>query len=160
MGEETADRAISKKQIAALIRARNTSHKRVQSINGEIGERIKHAADNAGLNRQAFGLIAKLARMDEDKRDDFLRSFDLYRQYAEEENLFGEEHVGDMVDEAERTAAAEAGHVTDNVTQLKRGIKELLDEEAGGKSASSSRGGRKADGLGDADASGSYDIKH
>lgn len=161
MAEDTVERATPKKQVIALIRAANTAKTRVASINGEIGERLKHAKENANLHLPAFKLVAKLVGMSEEKRDEFLRAFDLYRDYAEEENLFGEEHVGDLVEDAEKAAAdAEVEQVESNVTQLRRGIKELSEDEQEFDDATSQKPSRRSrrpkGGVEGGDAPGTY----
>jgi hypothetical protein len=162
MAEDTSERATPAKQVIALIKAKNTAHTRVQSINGEIGERLRHAKDNAHLNLQAFGLISKLARMDEEKRNDFLRAFDLYRDYAEEANLFGEEHVGDLLDGAkgEDDSDPDADASSANVVALERGIKALSDEEREFDDQTSSKPSRRRqkEALDGADAPGTYKV--
>jgi hypothetical protein len=165
MAEDTVEHATPKKQVVALIKAANTAKTRVASINGEIGERLKHAKENANLHLPAFKLIAKLVDMDEEKRDEFLRAFDLYRDYAKEENLFGEEHVGDLVEDAEREAEAdgEAEQVASNVTALRRGIKELSEDEQEFDDATSpkpSRRNRRPKGVEGGDAPGTYKTTH
>lgn len=129
------------KQFLALVKEANLVTKKVASINGEIGERVRHAIDNAHLHRSAFGLVRKLVRMDEDKRDDFLRSFDAYRDYAVEAQLFGSEHVDDLADMAQRgdgftiqdaeheaQRQADADQVAANVEALNGGIKPLTSQ--------------------------------
>ena len=45
-------------------------------------------------------IVARLARMDAVKRDDFWRSLQLYWDYGIEGGLFGAQHVGDLVEQA------------------------------------------------------------
>jgi hypothetical protein len=162
MSGET-ERLINKKQFGALIKAADQAKTKVSSINGEIGERIKAAADNANLHPAAFKMILKLYRMDPEKRDAFLRNFDAYRDLASELNLF-EEYVGDLADMAQRdeareAEAAEEAQVADNVHRLETGIKPLPEGEREFDDATSSKPSRrrakKADDEGD-EAPGSY----
>ena len=119
--------AASSRLVLSLIRASNETKTRMQSEAGALGERIKHAVENSHLHAGALKLVARLARMDEIKRLAFLSALDLYRDYAREGGLFGEEHVGDLVDNAELASAGEAaGKVVENVRRL-RGIKPLPD---------------------------------
>jgi hypothetical protein len=159
------ERLINKTQFGALIKAADQAKTKVSSINGEIGERIKAAAENANLHPAAFKMILKLYRMDPEKRDAFLRSFDAYRDLATELNLF-DEHVGDIDDLARKAAAedaerqeAEDAQVADNVHRLETGIKPLTGEEREFDDATSSKPSRrrkkKAGDEGD-EAPGSY----
>jgi hypothetical protein len=107
MMADGTEQVINKKQFAALLKDVLLKKKRMQSIAGELGERIKEGCDNGHLNRKAFSMIRAIASMDEEKRDDVLRSFDLYRDYCESEHFFGEKHLGDLAEQAEREAAAD-----------------------------------------------------
>ena len=136
MAEKTTFQVTSKKQFLALLKNSDQQKDKLASISGELGARIKEASDNGYLNRGAFGLMLKLYRMEEDKRADFLRSFDAYRDYADQEQLFGSEHVGDLADmasrsepdgEAEKQAADEA-QTAANVEALEQGIKPLTPQ--------------------------------
>ncbi|MDJ0449221.1 hypothetical protein [Methylocystis sp. JR02] len=155
---EGTEKLVNKKQFGALIKAADQAKTKVSSINGEIGERIKNAADNANLHPAAFKMILKLYRMDPEKRDAFLRNFDAYRDLASELNLF-EEHAGDIDDLARKAAAEEAereeaeeAQVADNVHRLETGI-QPLPEEARDKP---SRRRQKKDDKPDDEAPGTY----
>jgi len=162
MTDDKPERAANAKQVIALIHALNQTKTRVASINGEIGERIMAAKDNGHLHPGAFKAIAKLVRADEEKRNDFLRAFDLYRTYAEEANLFGEEHVGDLLDDLdsgdEPDPNAEAAER--NTKALNGGIKVLSDEEREFDDQTSSKPSRRRqkEALEGADAPGSYKV--
>jgi hypothetical protein len=136
--ETSTDRTIAAKQLIALVKDCDQKKTKIASHVGEIGERIKSAVENGNLHKAAFGLIVKLFRMDEDKRNDFLRQFPLYVDMCRDAGLFGSEHVGDLVEDAEaedraaRKAAVE-GEIQDIVetnTALLGGISELHDDEA------------------------------
>jgi hypothetical protein len=104
---------------------------RMQSVAGELGEEIKHAVENKHLNARALKAVARLSRMDADKRVAELAAFDLYRTYAEEAGLFGGGHVGDLVEQAEAgdTEAEALGDVVaNNVRNIKRGIRQTRRE--------------------------------
>ena len=152
--EDVAEQAAPKKLVLSLIKKSNETKLRMQSIAGELGQEVKDAVETKNLHAGALKLVAKLARMDSEKRDDFLRAYHLYWKYAMEAKLF-EFHVSDLVDEAEAAdgpgepldgAAALGDVAADNVRTLKRGLKKLPPEETSSVSPSSS----------DADAEGSY----
>ncbi|MGD9544971.1 hypothetical protein [Methylocystis sp.] len=141
------EKLINRKQFGALIKAADQAKTKVASVNGEIGERIKHAVENGNLHAGAFKAILKLYRMDAEKRDGWLRSFDAYRDMAGELNLF-EEHVGDLDDMARRDAQkeaeeAEAAQVAENVERLESGITQLSEEEREFDDATSSKPSRR-----------------
>jgi uncharacterized protein (UPF0335 family) len=122
-------RAASAKIVLSLIRRVNETKTRVQSENGMIGQEIKDAVEDKHLNARALKSIARLTRMDADKRLAELAAFDLYRTYAEEAGLFGGGHVGDLVDDAEAPRAEALGDVVaNNVRKLKGGIKATAAE--------------------------------
>jgi hypothetical protein len=162
---EGSEKLINSKQFGALIKAADQAKTKVASVNGEIGERIKHAVDNANLHPGAFKLILKLYRMDEEKRDAFLRSFDAYRDMAGELNLF-EEHVGDIDDlarkaaaeEEERQGAEDASIGEENARLVMEGIKPLAGDDAEFDDATSSRPSRRKQHGGVGDAEGKYRI--
>lgn len=103
------EKTANKKQVLALVAALNETKTKTASINGEIGKRIRSAVENGHLHAGALKLVAKLARMAELKRADFLRAFELYCDFAKEGALFGEEHEGDLADEAEAEAPPNNG---------------------------------------------------
>lgn len=181
--ETSTDRTVAPKQLVALIRDCHIKGKRIQSIAGEMGERVKNAVENGYLHRGAFGLMRRLYKMDETKRADFMRSIGLYMQICHEEGLFGEpEHVGDLVDDAEREAESETADSTPNEhgsvsadsergQEILSGIKPLDDDETDVRApfmkrdgdaevavedAPKPRRGRKKAALEGADAEGSY----
>jgi len=153
---EGASKIINDKQFAGLVKAVDENKTKVASLNGAIGERIQHAADNAHLHPAAFKLVCKLYRMDEQKRDEFLRQFDICREKAIKMGLFGEEHVGDMADMAERETQeeADAKAAEANAKALEKGIKQLPDDDAEFDDATTSKPSRKR-GVG-GDAPGNY----
>jgi hypothetical protein len=117
---------ISAKKLASLLRFGDQTKTKISSISGEYGERIKESAEKDSLHRGAFNVILKLKRADEEKRDEFLRCFDLYRDLCDENELWGETHAGNLADMAEAKPLSEV--VKDNVATLKGGIKQLSDE--------------------------------
>lgn len=97
---------------------------------GELGAAVKDAEETHGINRKAFKLVLSLKRMEQDKRDDFLRSLDDYREKLDlnpQPDLFADGEG----DEAQRRAAqAEKASADDaaaerNSKALKGGIKQL-----------------------------------
>ncbi len=172
MTKGQAGNATNKKQFLALLKEVDLKKDKSASVAGEIGERIKHAVENAHLNRAAFGMIMRLYRMDEEKREDFIRSFDLYREYCEEAKLFGEEHTGDFFDDKETddtgdkaepdTAESDAEVGAKNAAKVAEGIRELTPEEREFDDATSSKPSRRrqADPLSGAETTGSYKYKN
>ena len=170
--ESTADRTIAAKQLVALIRETDQKKTKIASITGELGERIKSATENGNLHKACFGLMVKLYRMDEDKRDDFLRQFPLYVDICREGNLFGQEHVGDLVEDAQASDRlakrdAVAGEVADivdaNTMALEGGIRQLPEDEAlkdfdDDAAPKPSRRAKRNGGLPGAEASGGYKV--
>ncbi len=91
---------------------------------------MKDAEEVHGINRKAFKLALSLTRMEQDKRDDFLRSLDDYREKLDlnpQPDLFADGEG----DEAQRRAAQAAKASEDdaaaerNSKALKGGIKQL-----------------------------------
>lgn len=162
---EGTSKIINDKQFAALVKAVDENKTKVASLNGTIGERVQHAVDNAGLHNGAFKLICKLHRMDEQKRDEFLRQFDIYREKAIKMGLFGEEHVGDLADMAERQETqeeADAKAAEANAKLLEKGIKPIPEDEREFDDATSSKPSRKRPANADVEdeAPGSYTVTH
>lgn len=52
---------------------------KVSEITGQIGAEVKRAESELNIHRGAAAFVLKLNRMDEEKRDEFLRHFDSYR---------------------------------------------------------------------------------
>lgn len=126
--ETSTERATPAKQLLALIAAKNSAVAKTASISGEIGERIKNAAENGHLHRKAFAVVAAADRMEEDRRNDFVRSLRLYLDICEH-HWDGEGHVGDLADQAAQSAEADdAAHVAENIKNL-AGIGQLTEEE-------------------------------
>jgi len=121
---------ISAKKLASLLSFGDQTKTKLASISGEYRERIKDAVEKDHLHGGAYGLILKLARKDEENRDEFLRQFDLMRDMCDEHQLWGETHTGDLVDKAEGTTigSAAANIIKSNVATLKGGVKQLPDE--------------------------------
>lgn len=104
----TAERVINRKHLSALIREGVSTRDRTASISGTFRERIGDAVENGHLNRKAFNIALGLAKMkDEVARDRAIRDLPLYIDMLREEGVFPAEHVGDLVDDAEKAAASE-----------------------------------------------------
>lgn len=127
MSDTTTERTVAPKHLLALIQDANQKKTKMQSISGELGALIKEAVENGHLNRKAFGLVAQLDRQDEDKRNDNVRSIRLYLDICEEQ-LWGDGHVGDLVDKAERSdgkPSAVDEQMRVNAERIEAGIKEI-----------------------------------
>lgn len=133
MSEEPVRKLVNAKHFIALLKDADQKKTRVASINGEIGERIKEASENGHLHRALFGLMLKLSRQDELKREDFIAQFPEYVRMCREAGIFGQEHVGNLFDQQEDDDAPDGPNedeqVAENVTRLESGIKQLPDEE-------------------------------
>lgn len=102
----TAERVVNRKHLSALIREGVSTRDRTASISGTFRERIGDAVENGNLNRKAFNIALGLAKMkDEVARDRAIRDLPLYIDMLREEGVFPAEHVGDLVDDAEKAAA-------------------------------------------------------
>jgi hypothetical protein len=158
---EGSEKLINSKQFGALIKAADQAKTKVASVNGEIGERIKHAVENANLHSGAFKSILKLYRMDQEKRDTFLRAFDAYRDIAGELNLF-EEHVGDIDDLARKAEQeerdAEAAQATANGKAIIEGIKPLSEADKEFDDATATKPSRRKQNSGVGDEPGNYKL--
>ena len=121
---------ISAKKLASLLRFGDQTKTKISSISSEYGERIKESVEKDSLHRGAFSLILKLMLKEEEKRDEFLRCFDLYRDMCNEGELWGETHTGNLADMAEADAATDEfeGIKHSNVATLKGGIRQLPNE--------------------------------
>jgi hypothetical protein len=133
--DQPVRKLVNKKQFLALYKHADQKKTRVASISGEIGERIKEASENGHLHRQLFGLMLKLGRMDELKREDFIAQFPEYCRMCREGGIFGQEHVGNLFDrqeegeDGEDAGPTEDEVVAENVHRLKTGISKIPDEE-------------------------------
>ncbi|SFM91357.1 hypothetical protein [Methylobacterium pseudosasicola] len=94
---------------------------------GELGAAVKDAEEVHGINRKAFKLVLSLKRMEQDKRDEFLKSL---IDYVEKLDLGPQADLFDEGDEAGRRAAQESATAAEdtaaeNARRLKGGIKQL-----------------------------------
>jgi hypothetical protein len=100
------ERIVSAKKLIALIKESTNVRSKTAEISGVFGERVKVAIDDGYLHRQAFGVVAKMHRMEELKREAFIRQLWLYVDICRKEGLFGAQHTGDL-DEMSRNDDAE-----------------------------------------------------
>ncbi|HRE44068.1 MAG TPA: hypothetical protein PKY87_08865 [Terricaulis sp.] len=66
---------------------------KVSEITGQIGAEVKRAESDLNIHRGAAAFVLKLHRMDEEKRDEFLRHFDSYRLqmgFGRQDDLFND----------------------------------------------------------------------
>lgn len=149
--DESVDRTVNAQYFASLVRKVDENKTKSAAISQDTSELVRAAVDNDNLHRGAFGLIVKLRRMDEYKRNDFLRQFELYLDIAREQKLFGSEHVGDLVD-ATRAAEPEEDVGEKNAEMLAKGIKQLPDDESADEPAPPAKPPRRTAAVGDAPA--------
>jgi hypothetical protein len=145
--------AINANVLIQLVKTKSENKAKIGEINGELGASIKHHTELSGLDKAAFGFLCKLNGMKEQDRSQSLASLNLYADMMVEKRIWTE-HVGDLANmaeqasnadqhgpsddeqdeqdirpphliEAERQRLAEEAQVTNNVTQLQRGIKPL-----------------------------------
>jgi hypothetical protein len=149
---EAPIKLVNAKHLVALLKDADNKKTRIASINGEIGERIKEAVENGNLHKGLFGLMLKLSRQDEQKREEFIGQFQAYVDMCREHGVFGQEHVGDLLDsepeEDPDDVAAKA-----NAEAIEKGITPIPEDdfEDDAKSAKPSR--RRKGVSGDAPAS-------
>jgi len=74
-----ADALPTGEDIKAHIKSLSGLKAKVSEITGQIGAEVKRAENDKNIHRGAAAFVLKLSRMDEEKRDEFLRHFDSYR---------------------------------------------------------------------------------
>ncbi len=159
----TAERVVNRKQLSALIREGVSTRDRTASITGTFRERIGEAVENGNLNRKAFNIALGLAKMkDEVARDRAIRDLPLYIDMLREEGIFPAEHVGDLVDDAEKAATegdGEADAATDERDPAAAAADAAFSAEDGVEAQAPKTSSRRSKGsMGD--AAGSYTLKH
>lgn len=138
MADNDVERVTPEKTFNSLLGRFHKARKQGRSIAGEIGQEIKDAVEKHHLHKGAFALFAKLDGMDEMKRNDFLRSFDIYRERAE--GAGGKwDTASDIVDRAQQPSDEEreqaeadkvaAEQTATNVRRLRGGIKKKTEDE-------------------------------
>lgn len=160
----TAERVINRKHLSALIREGVSTRDRTASISGTFRERIGDAVENGHLNRKAFNIALGLAKMkDEVARDRAIRDLPLYIDMLREEGVFPAEHVGDLVDDAEKAAAGEdetegEGGEADERDPVAAAADAAFSAEDGVDPAPAKAGRKPRAAMGDAPSS--YTLKH
>jgi hypothetical protein len=79
--------------IKSHIRSLQALKTKARSIAGEIGAAVKAAESDKNVHRGAAAFALKLANMDEETRDEFLRHFDSYRLqlgFGRQDDLFND----------------------------------------------------------------------
>jgi hypothetical protein len=126
--EGAVERPVDKNQLIALIKESYATIERASSITGVFGERVKAAVENGRLNKGVFSLVCKLHRMEELKRQAFIRDLELYLDMIEEAGLWGHQHVGDLEDgmQGEDEQSEDERIAAENAKAL-RGLTALAD---------------------------------
>lgn len=114
----TADVADDVEEFGGTLPSGDAIKKHVQSINaltaksaevrGQIGAAVKAGESDHNIHRGAASLCMKLVRMDESKRDEFLRHFDSYRLQlgmGRQTDLFNDESPAERATFGGRQAA-------------------------------------------------------
>ncbi len=113
--------------LKALINKCDEMRSDMDSARGELGSAVKDAEETHGINRKAFKLVMSLKRMEETKRDDFLRSLDDYRAKLElnpSPDLFEEgDEEKRRAEQAEKQAQDD--QAAENGKKIAKGIKSL-----------------------------------
>lgn len=152
MSDDTVERLPDRRQVLALIGAHNANKAKHAKDNKAVADRFALAAENGNVHTKAAKLVASLVRMEELQRNDFLRHFDAYREWAEADLFSRNEHVGDLAEQARAKAAAEKAdqdekHVAENTKRLKKGMKQLAPEQSGQTGDGMSEDERQFDGA-------------
>lgn len=151
--EDAVERTVNSLHFAGLVRRVCENKSKAAEHAHDTSDRVRAAVDNDNLHRGAFGLIVKLARMDEYKRNDFLRQFELYLDIAREQKLFGDEHMGDLVDATHASDAESREDIGEkNAEMLAKGIKQLPEDDGADEPATPAKPPRRAAAVGDAPA--------
>lgn len=74
-------KVVNQKVFDTLISRAASMNSKMAETRGELGSFIKDAEETHGIHRGAFKLALKLHNMEDLKMKDFLRGFDLYREY-------------------------------------------------------------------------------
>lgn len=119
--------------LKSVISRMNGAKAKMDEARGDLGSIIKNAEDSHNIHRAALKLVAKLEKMDSAKLSDWLAHFDHYRQVRGLDQMAGPSMFDDPdADEYDFDAAApdpDPDPVSENVTALRRGIKQLPADE-------------------------------
>lgn len=91
---------LTRETFDATLRDLEANRGKLAKVSAENGALLKNFEDVHGGHKAALSLVAKLNRQDEIKRDDFLRSFDQYRDWMGW-------NAPDLVDQAEAAPAGD-----------------------------------------------------
>lgn len=98
-----AQRLPTSKKLAELYRAGIKAEENARSYNGSFGELVTEAATRNHLHVPTWKIAFKIAKMkNESDRNRVLALLDVYVDLMRKEGIFPSEHVGDLMDEAER----------------------------------------------------------
>ena len=119
MADDPAERVVNEKQLAQLLNnARRTASARAEA-SGELGATLRRWQESHNLHLAAFKVIAKLDAMDAERREQWLRHFQLYCDLCEER---WPKHVGDLEDRANAAEETEREQMAEKRSK-KRGKK-------------------------------------
>ena len=119
---------VQKQVLESLVAKANGIQADMDTSRGELGSAVKNAEDTHGVHRKAFKQVCTLTRMEQGKRDEYLRAFDDYRDKL---NLHPDPDLfEDGGDEAKRRQAQDAkaeseAQTAENTKRLRGGIKQL-----------------------------------
>lgn len=100
-------KVVNKRVFETLVSRAASINAKMASERGNIGTLMKDAEETHGVHRGAFKLALKLDRMEDLKMKDFLRSFDLYREYLKLDTRGTSDLLENEGDEAEGDAEGE-----------------------------------------------------
>lgn len=94
-------KVVNKKVFETLVSRAASINSKMATQRGEIGTLMKDAEETHGVHRGAFKLALKLNGMEDLKMKDFLRSFDIYREYLKLDTRGTSDMLENDGDEAE-----------------------------------------------------------
>jgi hypothetical protein len=151
--EQSVERCVAPDHLVGLINAAESLRSKKAEFKNDFVDgfdsKVASAVENGHLHRKAFNEVKKLDAMDEFRRNDFIRSFQLYVDILTEKRWSKEGHSGDLVDTAEEhDEDAEAAE--QNAAALEKGIKQLEPEAEFDDATSSKPSRRRHGGVGEA----------
>lgn len=129
------EKQISKHVFVSLLKMDKSNKSKVAEINGDFGEKLAHHKEHSNLDLPAFKFIAKMNRMEEQKRNALWASL-LFLKDLADETVWAESHVGDLADMAgeaddeadEEQPDPDAVAAEANAEAIRSGISELPEE--------------------------------
>lgn len=94
-------KVVNKKVFETLVSRAASYNSKMATTRGDLGTLMKDAEETHGVHRGAFKLALKLDGMEDLKMKDFLRSFDLYREYLKLDTRGTADMLENEGDEAE-----------------------------------------------------------